>query len=52
MELRILRYFLTVAREEDITRAAETLPMPGKERERLSRQNVLWRKSNILPART
>ncbi len=31
MELRILRYFLTVAREENITRAAETLPMPGKE---------------------
>ena len=32
MELRILRCFLTVAREENITRAAETLPMPGKER--------------------
>ena len=25
MELRILRYFLTVAREENITRAAEIL---------------------------
>lgn len=32
MELRILRCFLTVAREENITRAAEILPMPGKER--------------------
>ena len=25
MELRVLRYFLTVAREENITRAAELL---------------------------
>ena len=27
MEIRVLKYFLTVAREQNITRAAETLHM-------------------------
>ena len=29
MEIRVLRYFLTVVREESITRAAEVLHIPS-----------------------